>query len=87
MIALLVISLFISDEVEVRNGRFTSELVDQLALPEQHNVLLMLHSFLNLSGEVLSCFLFLDLVDFPKGATSQLLNDLVPLFQDLLPFL
>lgn len=46
VVGLAVLSLFVADEVEHGNVSLAAELVDQLALPEEHDVALHLHCFL-----------------------------------------
>jgi len=83
---LSVLGLLITHKVEIRHRSLPSELVDELGLPEKHDVLLVFDSLLNLSGEEVSCLLLLHLVDFSKRSATQSLNDLISLVKDLLAF-
>jgi len=86
MIHLAILCFLISDKMQIRNGSFTSEFVNELGLPKKHDVFGVLYSFLNLGREKVACLPLLDFVDISKGASSQLFDDLVPLVQNLLSF-
>lgn len=64
-----------ADVVESRNAGFTAQLVDELALPKQHDVLLVLRCFLNLGRVELSSLLLLDFEDLTEGAATKFLHD------------
>lgn len=83
---LSVLGFLVSDEVEVWNRSFPSQFMDKFGLPEEHDMLLVFDSFLDLGGEEVTCLLLLDLVEFSKSTPSELLDDLVPLIEDLLTF-
>lgn len=53
--------------------------MDQFGLPEQHDVLLVLDSLLNLGSEEVSSLLLLNLVNFTESSISDSFNDLVAL--------
>lgn len=50
VIHLAIFSLLISDEMKIWYCGLSSKFVDELGLPKEHNVLLILHSFLNLGS-------------------------------------
>ena len=60
------------------------ELVDQLALPEEHDVLGVLDCLFDFGREVVAGLPLLDLVDLAEGPASQSLNHLVSLVEYLL---
>ena len=86
VVHLAVVGLLVADKVQVGHGGLASELVDELALPEKHDVLCIFDSLLDLGSQEVARLSLLDLVDLSEGATSQLLNDLVPLVKNLLSF-
>jgi len=75
-----------TDVVEAWHARFSSQLVDELALPEEHDVLLVLGCFFDLGGIELASLLLLDLEDLSEGSTAESLDDLEASFKDLLSF-
>jgi hypothetical protein len=77
MVHFAVFGFLITNEVKIWHGGFTSKLVDELRLPKEHDMLLVLDSLLNLSGEMVSCLLLLDPVDLTEGTTTQLLDNFI----------
>lgn len=74
---LSALCLLVTHKMEVRDSGFTSQLMNQLGLPKQHNVLLILLSLFNLGCKVSTIFFLLDFVDLSKCSCSQLFDDLV----------
>lgn len=79
VVHLTVFSLLVSHEVEVRHGGLSSQLVNQFGLPEQHDVLLVLHGLLHLGSKVVSGLSLLDFVKLSESTASELLHNLVAL--------
>lgn len=73
MISLVIGGLFISDVVQIRDVSFTSQFMNEFALPEQHDVLLVLDSFLYFGSHDLVGLFLLAFVDFSKRTTAHLL--------------
>lgn len=86
VIHLAILGLLVTNKMEVRDCGLTSQLVDQFGLPEKHDMLLVLDGLLNLGGKEVSSLLLLNFVEFTKCATSQLLDYLVALIENLLSF-
>ena len=122
---LALFGLLVSHEMQEWHKSLASQLVDQLALPEQHDVLLALYSFFlyiskqqnmthslyetvylllltTLAAKISPVFFFstiltdlglsrrirsLTFVDFTEGSTTELLDNSIAFFQDLLTFL
>ena len=59
-------------------------LVNQLAFPEEHRVLLVLGSLLALGGEEFTGLFLLDLVDFSESSATEFLDYLETTIEDLL---
>lgn len=73
MESLVIGGFLISYVVQIRDVRFTSQFMNEFALPEKHNVLLMLDSFLNFGRDDLIGLLLLALIDFSKSTPANLL--------------
>lgn len=68
------------DVVEARNARFATQLVDELALPEQHDVLLVLRRFFNLGRVEFASLLLFHFKNLTESSASKLLDDLKTTF-------
>lgn len=86
VVHLAVFGFLVAYKMQVGHGGLSSELVDEFALPEKHNMLCVFNCLLDLGSEEVTCLSLLDLVDLSEGATSEFLNDLVSLVKDLLSF-
>ena len=86
MIHLAILGLLVADEMQIGNRCLAPQLVDQLRLPEKHNVLGVLHSLFNFSSEEVSRLPLLYLIDLSEGTTSKLLDNFVALVEYLLSF-
>ena len=86
VIHLTIFGLLVTDEVKVGNCGLSTQLVDELGLPEKHDMLLVLHGLLYLRGEEVAGFALFDLVQLAEGTTAKFLDDLVPLVENLLSF-
>ena len=86
VVHLAILGLLVADEVEIGNRRLASQLVDQLRLPEKHNMLRVFHSLFNFSSEEITCLSLLYLIDFSEGTTSKFFNNFVALVKNLLSF-
>lgn len=64
-----------TDVVESRHTCFAAELVNQLALPKQHDVLLVLRRFFNLGSVEFAGLLLLHFKNLTESTASQLLDD------------
>ena len=60
--------------------------MNELRLPEKHNMLLVLDGFLDLRGKEVTRLALLDLEKLTESTTAESLNDLIPLVEDLLTF-
>lgn len=76
-----------TDVVEARYFRFPAKFVDKLTLPKKHHVLLVLRGLLHFGCVHLPGLLFLDLENLAEGPAPELLDDLEPAIENLLPFL
>ena len=81
MVHLAILGLLIADKMEVWHGGLTSELVNQLGLPKEHDVLGVLNCLFDLGSEEISSLSLLDFVDLSEGATSELLHYFVSLIE------
>ena len=79
MIHFSILSLFVTNEVQVRNRSFASQLVNELTLPEKHDVLLIFDCLFDFGSQIVTSLLFLDLVDISKSTSTEFFYDLVPL--------
>ena len=70
--------------MQERHAGASLHLVNKLAFPEKHGILLVLGGLLALGGEELSGLLLLDLVNFSEGSTSEFLDDLETTIEDFL---
>ena len=70
VVHLTVLGFLVTNEVKIGYSRLSSKFVDELGLPEKHDMLLILYGFLNLSGQIVTSLLFLDLVNLTKGTTA-----------------
>ena len=86
VVHLTILRLLVADEMQIRNRRLASQLMNQFRLPEEHNVLGIFHSLLNFSSEEVSCLSLLHLIDFSEGTTSKLFDNFVALVKNLLSF-
>ena len=84
VVHLSILGLLVTNEVKIWDGGFASQFMDQLTLPEKHNVLLVLDGLLNLGGKEVSSLLLFDLVDLSEGSSSEPLDDLVSFVENLL---
>jgi len=50
VIHLAILGLFVTNEMEVWNRSFASQFVNELTLPEEHDMLLIFDGLLNLGG-------------------------------------
>eukprot|EP00354_Favella_ehrenbergii_P009733 CAMPEP_0170457668 /NCGR_PEP_ID=MMETSP0123-20130129/4882_1 /TAXON_ID=182087 /ORGANISM="Favella ehrenbergii, Strain Fehren 1" /LENGTH=131 /DNA_ID=CAMNT_0010721535 /DNA_START=1570 /DNA_END=1965 /DNA_ORIENTATION=- len=82
MVGLAVVGLLISNEVEEGHVCLATQLVNQLTLPEKHNVALSFYRFFHFGGQVFSSLPFLDFVDFTESTATELLDDSVALLQN-----
>jgi len=76
-----------TDVVEAGHFGFAAQLVDELALPKKHNMLLILRSLLHFGCKHFASLLFFYFEDFSESATSEFLHNLEAAIEDLLPFL
>jgi hypothetical protein len=86
VVHLAVFGLLVTNEMKIWYSSFSSQFVNKLRLPEEHDVLLILHSFLYLGGEMVTGLLLLNFVDFTEGTSSESLDDLVSLIENFLSF-
>lgn len=70
MVGLVVIGLFVTNEMEVRNASLASKLMNKLRFPVEHDVLLVLDSFFDLGSKVFSSLPLFDAIDFSESAPS-----------------
>jgi len=87
VIHLAVLGLLITDEVEIGNRRLASQLMDQLRLPEKHNMLRVFDSLFYFCSEEIASLSFLYLIYLSEGTTSKFFNDFVALVKNLLSFI
>jgi len=76
-----------SDIVEPRHASFASEFMNKFALPEKHNMLLVLGCFLNFSSVELACLFLLDFEDLSKSSTAKLFDNFEARLQNFLALL
>lgn len=86
VVHLAVLGLLVADEMQIGNRRLPSQLVDQLRLPEKHNMLRVFDSLLNFSCQEITCLSLLYFIDFTEGTTSKFFNNFVALVKNLLSF-
>lgn len=77
IMGLSLVGFIVTHVVELRNSRFVSELVDQLALPEEHGVVLALLCLFDFSSVDFASSLAFDSVNIAESAVAELLDDLV----------
>ena len=81
MVHLAVFSFLISNEMKIRYCGLSSKFVDELGLPKEHDMLLILDCFLNLGSKVVTGLLFLYSVDLTKSTSAKFLDNFVSLVQ------
>ena len=86
VVHLAVLGLLVADEMQIGNRRLAPQLVDQLGLPEKHNVLRIFHSLFYFSCKEITCLSLLYFIDFTEGTTSKFFNNFVALVKNLLSF-
>ena len=79
MVHLAILGFLVTNEMEVWNRRLASEFVDELGLPEEHDMLLVFDCLLDLGSQEVTCLLFLDLVDITESSSTEFLDDFVSL--------
>jgi len=84
---LAVFSFLVADKMKERHVGFAAQLMNELALPEEHNVALHADCFFNFGGEHLASFALFNLVKFTEGTATNLLDNTVALVKDFLTLL
>jgi len=86
VVTLSILCLSITNEVQIWDSSFSSELMNEFRLPKKHDMLLTLDSLFDLSCQVVSSLLLLDFVNFSESTTSNSFDDFVPLIKNFLTF-